>query len=508
MNGQPASYYRNYYYYPFSTNVVLESGLNQVEIVATDAIGNPSSKILNVTLVPPPGIRICSPPNGAVVKEQPATVTGTVSIPDLATVTIDGVLATVQDGVFMAVVSLQEGSNTVVAVAKDSAGTPTTHQITVDVDSQGPEIIVISPTDGEWVSSSLFSAYVSYQDASGVSEVKWKINGSNMSLGALRVIDGINVWQIVARDTLGNESEKELLIYADLVRPVLSIVSPSSGTWIGASEVLVTGVVQDANLAGVTCNGIVATVSNQEFTAIVPLPDDGANTLTVEATDLADSKTTASVMVNRDFSPPLLTTYPRDGTTTWFAPRFKAEYQDVLSEIDTSTFSVKLDGTNISSLFSISATEATYQVPNSTPLTPGVHTFEMSIADTLGNVATESATITVHDSGSPVLTQLELERNIFIPGFNPYVPASSKLGIKFNLSKAASVSLVAKVVNGASVSTRVFADLQAGPNRIEWDGLGDENKMLKPDLYQLELTTTDSNGNSSAPYVVYVRVHF
>jgi hypothetical protein len=68
-------------------------------------------------------VAITSPPNGATESTTPITVTGTVSdTVAIASVTVNGVAATVNNGTWSATVGLTSGSTTITATAIDGAG--------------------------------------------------------------------------------------------------------------------------------------------------------------------------------------------------------------------------------------------------------------------------------------------------------------------------------------------------------------------------------------------------
>jgi len=107
------------------------------------------------------------------------------------------------------------------------------------------------------------------------------------------------------------------IVPVDNTPPVLTITSPANGTIIGAASITVSGTATDANALTVTVNGNIMNLgSNGEFTTAVTLAE-GANVITVVATDIAGNTTTVTRTVIRDTAPPLLTVIePADGSTT------------------------------------------------------------------------------------------------------------------------------------------------------------------------------------------------
>jgi hypothetical protein len=94
----------------------------------------------------------------------------------------------------------------------------------------------------------------------------------------------------------------------DLTPPVLAITDPADGSLIPDDTIIVSGTVVEANLAGLSVNGIFATTSGGVFTVTgVPIGEQ-ETVLTATARDLAGHVTETSVTVRRGTpGPPLLT---------------------------------------------------------------------------------------------------------------------------------------------------------------------------------------------------------
>jgi PKD repeat protein len=89
------------------------------------------NRVLNIDLIPanPLNVAITSPQDGALLNSSPITVTGNVT--NNAQVTVNGVQASVINGVFSASIPLNEGTNTITATATDQYGQTASHSITV-----------------------------------------------------------------------------------------------------------------------------------------------------------------------------------------------------------------------------------------------------------------------------------------------------------------------------------------------------------------------------------------
>lgn len=85
----------------------------------------------------------------AMAGTREVTVTGRVNEPD-ATVRVNGVTATVQStGDYFAAITLNEGSNTITVTATDAMGNAGQATVTVSLDTIGPAVSIVSPTDGQ-----------------------------------------------------------------------------------------------------------------------------------------------------------------------------------------------------------------------------------------------------------------------------------------------------------------------------------------------------------------------
>lgn len=93
-----------------------------------------------------------------------------------------------------------------------------------------------------------------------------------------------------------------------------------------------------------------------------------------------------------DIIPPTISIAPAEGTmVNTTTPLITISYSDAGSGLNLATYATKIDGVDITGLFVVTATGATY----TTPLSEGLHTVEASIRDHAGNQATVTSTFTV-----------------------------------------------------------------------------------------------------------------
>ena len=93
------------------------------------------------------GVAISSPANGAYLNTPVITLSGTVG-DGAAQVSINGITTPVSGGGFAAAVPLNEGPNTLTAVATNSNGTTSTASVLVTLDTTAPRVDIYSPAAG------------------------------------------------------------------------------------------------------------------------------------------------------------------------------------------------------------------------------------------------------------------------------------------------------------------------------------------------------------------------
>lgn len=103
------------------------------------------SDMLNVAITgAATSVELTSPPNGAYLNTPVITVAGKVGDP-AAQVTLNGIATVLSGTTFNASVPLNEGPNTITAVATNSGGSTTTSSILVTLDTTAPKIEIYSP---------------------------------------------------------------------------------------------------------------------------------------------------------------------------------------------------------------------------------------------------------------------------------------------------------------------------------------------------------------------------
>lgn len=128
----------------FSAVIQLVEGQNTISATATDQFGQSATAVIIVTKIPPPplAIHITSPANGEMLSAKSVVVSG--SVTNDASVTVNGVQASMNNGSFSAVLSFIDGQHPITATATDRYDQTASSSITVIVKDM--LIIFVSPT--------------------------------------------------------------------------------------------------------------------------------------------------------------------------------------------------------------------------------------------------------------------------------------------------------------------------------------------------------------------------
>jgi RHS repeat-associated protein len=194
----------------FTATVHLARGANFVTVAATDAAGNATTVVRQVTRDDtPPAVTLTSPTtDGGVTRTAALVVSGTASDQSGATVTVNGMPATLDAaGAFSVSLTLTEGPNTITILASDGAGNPTTVVRHVDLDTQAPTLEVSAPQDGALPESGNVSVSGTVTDGHAVTVTA---NGTALTVASGGAFSGSiaapadRVVTVTATDAAGN----------------------------------------------------------------------------------------------------------------------------------------------------------------------------------------------------------------------------------------------------------------------------------------------------------------
>ena len=309
-----------------ATGVSLAEGDNALVATATDALGRSTdSALVTVELdTTAPTVAIDDPISGVVINTPVITVTGSVSDPNLDTVTVNGVTATVVDSEFTATgITLSEGDNTLIATAVDQVGnTASSPNVTVVLDTTPPTVAIdpstldaLTAAGTVDVTGTVADAHLDTVTVNGVTATVNLVDGSGTFLAqGVTLSEGDNTLIATATDILDQSTDSApVLIVRDSTPPEIVITSPAADAELTSREITVEGTVKDAHLDRVTVLGVNATVTGDAassagatWTADVTLPENYSD-ITARAVDQLGQITEADpVPVVADTTDPVI----------------------------------------------------------------------------------------------------------------------------------------------------------------------------------------------------------
>ena len=286
-------------------------GINTVSGTATDLAGNTASASVTVRLdKTAPSISVTSPGANAVLAASSVAISGTVSdaLSGVASMTCNGLPATLSGGGFTCTAGLLPGLNTIHFQAEDAAGNSATSSLQVSL-SAAPAVHIVEPANFSFLNISPITVRGTVSDASATV----KVNGvaAPVSSGAFSVVipivEGNNSITAVATTPAGFAGTGSVQVTLDTTPPRVTIQSPADGYVTTDAAVSVSGVVNDIVVgtvndqqAQVTVNGIAASVANRSFfVSSVPLAD-GDNVLQAVGRDRVGNAYTTRITVRRE----------------------------------------------------------------------------------------------------------------------------------------------------------------------------------------------------------------
>ncbi len=307
-----------------ATGVALAEGETFLVATAVDTLGNsadsPSVVVTLDTL--PPEITLDAAALPALTDQTSLTVGGTVSDPHLDRVSVNGVVATVVDGRFVAEnVPLAEGDNDLVAQAVDTLGhSASTPPATVTRDTLPPVVAVTTPAAGAELTSRTVTVTGTvdepHLESVTVAGIVAVVDAGTFTVEGVELPEGES--EIVARavDVLGHAAgSAPVAVTVDTLAPVVRLASPADPLG-SAATVTVTGSAEDPHLDAVTVAGLPAVVAADGTFSVDGVPlSEGPNEITATASDtFGHSATSEPVLYVLDTTPPVVEiTAPLDG---------------------------------------------------------------------------------------------------------------------------------------------------------------------------------------------------
>lgn len=317
-------------------SITLPRGTSTVTLRATDVAGNQSSASGTVWFDDiAPVFHITS--TTTITSDPRYLLTGTATDQGLGIGTVrlesNGITGAVPtpaaDGSVSGYVTLTEGLNALTIEGIDAAGNYGQDRLLVTLDTTLPSARLLSVP--ALTNQAAIAITGSVSDAGGLASTTITLNGALLGTptpaadGTVTVNGtlhpGSNTVVLRATDAAGNVSADSVDVVLDDAPPVVTVVTPLPGQAFGTSSVPLTLTVTDASPTTVDVDGQSAVFASGtgRFSTFITfggntLPQEGVNTITINARDAAGNAFTTTVDVLLDFTAPVLTTDCVDGT--------------------------------------------------------------------------------------------------------------------------------------------------------------------------------------------------
>ncbi len=381
----------------FTVRISLVEGLNLFYVTATDYALNSFTRSSSVLVDNvPPSIAVSNPPS-ELTSQGNVTISGLTD--PTATVEVNGLPATRSAESFSRVVPLVRGLNAITVNATDAAGNRAQWFGTVLFDDDLPDLTARVVTDNVTAAglpltrSARVTMSGSAVDATSglasllVNGVAAQVYGSDNFALAVDLVEGENVFSVVAIDSVGNSRTVEVRVVRDSVAPTFTAaVEAGAGELVDIGGVpytsgdTVTLVVVLSEAATIDVNGV-RTAGVQGTNRITWTLDEGPNAIAVNAQDGAGNPALPrTVTAYKDTTPPAL---------SFGSPPNGAVIEDtfvMVSGVTEAGATLKFNGAAV-------AVGPTGGFSARVDLVPGANTVKATATDPLGN--SNNATLTV-----------------------------------------------------------------------------------------------------------------
>ncbi len=364
---------------------------------------------VQLTSVPQLSLNITSPQAGAVINSSPITVTGNVS--NSANVTVNGIPATVNNGIFSASIPLTEGQNVITATATDQYGQTASQSINVTLLTKGT--ITGAVTDSS-TGLPLPSATISITDSLNITKAALTdINGSytinGISSGAFSgsiTKDGYTPYNFSG--TMASGQTITINAVLSPILPTISNITVSNITRDSATITWTTDQLSDstveygesASYGSVATNPMHTTTHSIILTGLIPSTNyhfkiTSKNSYGFSSSSGDNTFTTPSPIT-------ITVTSPLDGET--------------ISKPDVMVKGTIINSTGNETGVAINGIVATVYgnqfIANHVPLTEGSNTITVTATDTAGNTAMTSIIVNAVTTGNYIRLTSNIESGI------------------------------------------------------------------------------------------------
>jgi hypothetical protein len=260
---------------------------------------------------------------------------------------------------------------------------PSGNVLAVDEDKTAPITVYDYEHDGKWVNSPVVVHLKAIDSESGVAKDYYAINGTVYEGDLINIEDeGIYAVYVWAVDNAGNSEEPQhFTIMLDHKSPVMSYCfQPNNINGWNNTSVTVVFNAYDA-LSGILSISDPVTITEESKN----------RDITGEAVDWAGNKTTVTVTVHLDRTPPeIVEIRPFNGAYTNNAqPKIVAVFKDNLSGVDPGSVKLTIDSVEITE--GVRKTKAGLSYTPENALTNGSHLVVVTARDFAGNPAVSAS---------------------------------------------------------------------------------------------------------------------
>jgi hypothetical protein len=261
-------------------------------------------------------------------------------------------------------------------------------------DTTPPTVAITSPADNVLVATPTVSVKGTASDDVAIASLT--VNGLDVVVtnGAFQttvdLAEGSNTIFAIATDTSGKQSMATVAVTLDSTPPTLTVDSPTPNQSTNQANIEVTGSATDLNgIRLLAVNGTSVALTGDRFDSSVVL-QEGANTLTIAATDGAGNRTERTVSLTEFSLPAVMITSPAD------LDYLPATTVDVSGTLNGPVTSVVVNGVN-------AQVSPTTFVARDVPLLEGGNILTAAATDARGHIGTVSINV-VRDLTPPRIT--------------------------------------------------------------------------------------------------------
>ncbi|MBI5847209.1 MAG: Ig-like domain-containing protein [Nitrospirae bacterium] len=379
------------------SSLSLSEGSNTITATATDAAGNIGSDTVTVvadTIAP----AITIDPTPQYTNQSSIEIRGRVDDQTASTITIQGTTVSIPagGGPYAITVVLSAGTNSITAMATDSAGNTSEAMRTITADAVAPILKITSPVAGAYIGSHSVTVSGTVSESSSTKVVvngqEAQVTGNSFTLQSLTLSEGSNAIQAEATDAAGNKGSDGISVISDTIAPVVTITAPADGLKTSNRVQTVSGSAIDASpIVSATLNDAPLSLASTAFNQQITL-QEGSQTITVKATDKAGNIGTATVTVTLDDMAPAAPVLDALPVITNLLSLTLAGYSEPNAKIRIS------NGTETTS-------DAVGRFSAPVALTPDTtNTFSVIAVDAVGNEGEAATASIIQDSIAPYVT--------------------------------------------------------------------------------------------------------